>query len=560
MSINYEKITSIKKENVENRKAYLVCGGIGSLAAAAYLIRDGHVPGKNIYILEQSKVFGGSMDGIGTAENGYIVRGGRELEKHMECMWDLFASIPSLTNPNKTVLDEVHELNVKEPIKSNCRIVEDGVKGDFSSYGLNLDQITNLSKLVLTPDDLIGNKRIDEWFEVSFFETNFWCFWRTMFAFENWHSVLEVKRYMVRFMHLLPGMNKLEGILHTDYNQYDSMVLPLQKWLKEQCVNLETDCLVNDLDIDITDDKKTVTRIHYTNFGEKNEIIIEKDDLVFVTNGSMTQNSTYGTMTSPAIINRSMTERGCWTLWENIAKKYSDFGNPSVFASSIDKTKWLSFTATFKGSKFMDMVQKFTDNEPGTGGIISFKKSSWLLSVVSHKQPHFINQPEDVKVFWGYGLFPDNVGDFVKKKMSDCSGVELLTEVCYQFGFVEELDSILESVVNCIPCMMPYITSHFMPRSKGDRPDVVPKGSTNLAFLGQFTEIPGDCVFTVEYSIRSAMMAVYTLLHLDKQIIPVYEGQYDVRVLANASKTLLGGYTTQVKQLAGSLLKNSGLI
>jgi oleate hydratase len=254
-----------------------------------------------------------------------------------------------------------------------------------------------------------------------------------------------------------------------------------------------------------------------------------------------------------------MTERGCWTLWENIARKHTDFGKPSVFANNIDKTKWLSFTVTFKGSKFMDMVQKFTDNAPGTGGIISFKKSNWLLSVVSHKQPHFINQPENVTVFWGYGLFPDKVGDFVKKPMSDCSGIELLTEVCYQFGFEEELDAILASVINSIPCMMPYITSQFMPRSKGDRPDVVPKGSTNLAFLGQFTEIPGDCVFTVEYSIRSAMIAVYTLLDLEKKIIPVYEGQYDIRVLANAATTLLGGYTTSIKQLAGSLLKNSGL-
>ncbi|MBP2665360.1 MAG: oleate hydratase [Firmicutes bacterium] len=556
MSTNYEKINTLRKESVEQRKAYLVGGGIGSLAAAAYLIRDGHVPGKNIYILEKMKIFGGSMDGTGTAEEGYIVRGGRELEAHMECMWDLFATIPSLTNPNKTVLDEVHELNMQMPIKSICRIIEEGKKADFSSYGLNLDQITVLTKLVVSPDDLIGNKRIDEWFEASFFETNFWCFWRTMFAFENWHSVLEVKRYMVRFMHLLPGMNQLIGILHTEYNQYDSMILPLQKWLEAQNVNLEPDCQVNDLDIDINGDKISVTRIHYTKAGKRNEIDISKDDLVFVTNGSMTANSTYGTKSSPAVINRSMTDRDCWTLWEKIAKKHAGFGNPAIFANNIDQTKWLSFTATFRGSKFLDMVQKFTDNAPGTGGIVSFKKSNWLLSVVTHKQPHFINQPEDVKVVWGYGLFPDKVGDFVKKPMADCSGMELLSEVCYQFGFEAELDSILKSVINCIPCMMPYITSQFMPRSKGDRPDVVPVGSTNFAFLGQFTEIPGDCVFTVEYSIRSAMMAVYTLLDLDKEIIPVYAGQYDVRVLEKAAKALLGPYVTPIKQMAVGLLKN----
>jgi len=280
----------------------------------------------------------------------------------MECMWDLFATISSLTDPEKSVLDEVHELNEQLPIESNCRIVVDGHKDDFSSFGLDLDQMTTLSKLAITPDDLIGNKCIDEWFEAGFFETNFWCFWRTMFAFENWHSVLEVKRYMIRFMHLLPGMNRLIGILHTDFNQYESMILPLQKWLEGQSVHLESECEVTDLDIVINGDEKIATRIHYTKSGQKIEQAVSKEDLVFVTNGSMTENSTYGTMSTPAVINRNMTDRGSWTLWESIAKKHVDFGNPAVFANNIDQTKWLSFTATFKGSQFMELMQKFTGN------------------------------------------------------------------------------------------------------------------------------------------------------------------------------------------------------
>jgi oleate hydratase len=72
----------------------------------------------------------------------------------------------------------------------------------------------------------------------------------------------------------------------------------------------------------------------------------------------------------------------------------------------------------------------------------------------------------------------------------------------------------------------------------GDRPLVVPDGSTNFAFLGQFVEVPDDCVFTVEYSVRTAQMAVFSLLDIDKQATPVYEGSHDLQVLLGALKAV----------------------
>ena len=86
--------------------------------------------------------------------------------------------------------------------------------------------------------------------------------------------------------------------------------------------------------------------------------------------------------------------------------------------------------------------------------------------------------------------------------------------------------------------MMPFITSQFLPRSKGDRPQVIPEGSKNLAFVGQYCELPDDVVFTVEYSVRSAQTAVYSLLGLEKEPPPVYKGQYDPRVLLKAFMAL----------------------
>src|SRR5674536_184753 len=135
---NYQNINTLKPEGIENKKAYLVGGGIASLSAAAYLIRDGHMDGKNITILEQSPIIGGSMDGSGNAKDGYVVRGGREMEEHYECCWNLFSMIPSLSDPNRTVLGEFRELNMGDPNESTCRLLHNcGQKADFSSLGLN---------------------------------------------------------------------------------------------------------------------------------------------------------------------------------------------------------------------------------------------------------------------------------------------------------------------------------------------------------------------------------------------------------------------------------------
>ena len=89
-------------------------------------------------------------------------------------------------------------------------------------------------------------------------------------------------------------------------------------------------------------------------------------------------------------------------------------------------------------------------------------------------------------------------------------------------------------------CMMPYITSQFMPRAVKDRPKVIPDGCTNLALIGQYVELPGDVVFTVETSVRTAMMAAYGLLKLDRPVVPLYEAQYDIRIITMCLKKMLG--------------------
>jgi oleate hydratase len=521
-------------------KAYLVGGGIASLASAAYLIRDGGLKGANICILEETALLGGSLDGGGSPDHGYVIRGGRMFTyEAYTCTFDLLSFIPSLTDPAKTVSDEIHEFNDKHIPHSNARLVRGGKKVDVSNMGFSNQDRLDLIEIMAMSEASLGDKRIEDVFAPSFFTTNFWYMWVTTFAFQPWHSAVELKRYLHRFIQEFPRIHTLGGVRRTPYNQYDSIVLPVTTWLKAQGVRFQTGTAVTDFDFVYGPKGKDVERLHCLHEGKPELIAVGPDDLVFVTNGSMTTASSLGSMTRPAALHgKDGKTDGSWALWEKLAAKDAAFGRPSAFNGKIDESKWLSFTVTMRDPTFFELMEKFTGNVAGTGGLVTFTDSNRLMSVVLAAQPHFIGQPDNIKVFWGYGLFVDQMGNFVKKKMSDCTGEELMIELLGHLHFEAQRDLILKTS-NSIPCMMPYITSQFMPRVKGDRPPVKPPGTTNLAFIGQYCEIPDDVVFTVEYSVRAAQTAVIALLGLDKEVSPLYKAQYDLGVLLGAAKTLV---------------------
>ena len=500
------------------RKAYFVGGGIGSLAAAAFLIRDGAMPGNQISILEAGSVMGGSLDGAGDAERGYSMRGGRMLTTdNYECTWDLFKSIPSLTRPERSVFDETLEFNEKHVSKAMARLVDSRrAKVPVVSMGFSMHDRLELLKLANADESELGESCITDHLSPAFFETEFWFMWVTTFAFQPWHSAVEFKRYLHRFMLEFSRIETLAGVKRTVLNQYDSLVAPLQRWLENQGVRLVTDCTVTDLDHTTLEGKFQVIGLHCLLKGQSQTMSLENDDLVFVQNGSMTDASSLGSMTTaPAKLKKA--PNGSWTLWEKLAQGRPSFGNPAAFNSCVAQSDWASFTVTLKDTVFFEQMQRFSGNEAGTGGLVTFKDSNWLMSIVLAHQPHFANQPADVQVFWGYGLFPDRIGNFVAKAMADCTGEEVLRELCGHLRF--DLETVASA--NCIPCRMPYITSMFMPRAAGDRPLPVPAATKNFAFISQFVEIPHDTVFTVEFSVRAAQMAVYQLLHITKTIPPV---------------------------------------
>ncbi len=132
--------------------------------------------------------------------------------------------------------------------------------------------------------------------------------------------------------------------------------------------------------------------------------------------------------------------------------------------------------------------------------------------------------------------------------MTQCSGEKIMREFLYYCDLEDKIDEIMPHIT-AIPVVMPYITSQFMPRGLKDRPEVIPAGNKNLAFIGQFVELEGDVVFTVETSVRTAMIAVYRLLHLDRPITPLFQGQYDIRMVNAGMKMMLGKDKIEVSDL-----------
>ncbi len=487
-------------------------GGIGGLAAAAFMIRDGGMSDSNISIFESLPLSGGSLDAGGTSAGGYSMRGGRMLTTDSyECTWDLFKSIPSLDNKGMTVYDETIEFNRKHLSNSMARLVDKHrEKVPVGSMGFSMQDRLELLKLAESSEETLGVSRITDWLSPEFFETNFWYMWSTTFAFQPWHSAVEFKRYLHRFMLEFTRIETLAGVKRTIYNQYDSMVLPLQAWLSAKGVHFANDTTVTSFEHRIDDGKLQITGIHCADKPET--IVVAEGDFVFFENASMTDASSLGSMThAPATLTKA--ESHGWELWEKVSQGWPELGNPKAFNSSIAQSCLESFTVTLTDTVFFDKMAEFSGNEAGTGGLVTFKDSNWLMSIVLAHQPHFRNQPLGVQVFWGYSLFPDRIGNFVTKPMAECNGGEILQELCGHLRF----DANIVASANCIPCRMPYITSMFMPRLLTDRPLPVPKTSKNLAFISQFVEIKDDVVFTVEYSIRAAQIAVYELLKVDRQ-------------------------------------------
>jgi len=547
---NYEAFARpVKPEGVEHKSAYLVGTGLAALSAACFLVRDAQMPGEHIHIFEKDPIPGGACDGFKYDGVGYVMRGGREMDNHFECMWDLFRSIPSIETEDVSVLDEYYWLNKKDPNYSLCRATKNRGQDAHTEnkFGLSDEGQQEIMKLFFTPDEDLNDKKITDFFDEKVLDTNFWMYWRTMFAFNNEQSALEMKMYLKRFIHHVGGLPDFTALRFTRYNQYESMILPIVKYLEGHGVQFHYNTKVTNVQFEITGEKKQAKRIDLLADGKEDHIDLTENDYVFVTNGSNVENSSIGGQDKACEFIKDVQPGGSWDLWRKIAAQDPSFGHPDKFCSDPEKCNWMGVTVNTLDQKIIPYIKNITHRDPlsgkvVTGGIVTVEDSSWLLSWTINRQPQFRTQPKDQCLVWVYGLFTDRPGDYVKKQMRDCTGKEICEEWLYHLGVpTDQIEELAANSANTVPAMMPFVSSYFMPRSAGDRPKVVPDGSVNFAFLGQFAETPRDTVFTTEYSIRTGMEAVYTLMNVDRGVPEVWGSTYDIRDLLDATVKLRDG-------------------
>jgi oleate hydratase len=580
---NYEAFYRPRKpEGVDQKSAHLVGGGIASLAAAAFLIRDGQMDGSRITIYEARNIVGGALDGIKDPQEGYLFRGEREMEDHYECTWELFRSIPSLDVEDASVLDDFYRINKDHPNYSLRRTTHN--RGEaYPTDGqmlLSPQAQREVTKLFFTRNEDLYDKEFGEFVGEDFFRSNWWVYWQSMMAIAPWHGALEMKLYMNKFVHLFGGFADLSTIKWTRLNQYDSLILPLVTWLKQQGVTVEYDTRVTNVVFDITPERKVARRIEWLRGGERGGIDVTENDLVLITIGSPVESSSWGDHHTPANWDREIREGSIWAMWRNIAAQDPAFGRPDKFCTHTDKSSYESSCVVTLDDKIPAYIERISQRDPFafdgnivTGGLVTVRDSPWLLSWNVEREPHFRDQPRDQLMIHMYGAYSlDRPGAYVKKAMKDCTGEEIAQEWLYHMGVpLDEIGPLAANSVVSHPCMMPYITAYFLPRRAGDRPQVVPQDAVNFGFLGQFAESsPRDVIFTIEYSVRTAMEAVYTLLDIERGVPEPWGSQYDIRALLNSATVLRDGERVHLPALImewleqkselGDLLRDYGWI
>ena len=405
-----------KPKDVDKKSAYIIGTGLAGLAAAFYLVRDGQMKGEHIHLLEKLELAGGSCDGEKDVTKGFYMRGGREMDNHFEVMWDMFRDVPSIETPGVSVLDEYYWLNKHDPNYSLCRASINRGQDAHTDKKFKLDKESAmaLSTLFITPEKDLEGKKISDVLPDSFWSTNFWLYWQTMFAFQRWSSALEMKRYLCRYVHHIDGLPDFSALRFTKYNQYESMILPLVKYLESHGVKIEFGMDVKNVVIEDKGGKKIAKQIVYVKDGKEQSIDLIEDDLVFITNGCCTDTSCYGDQnTAPDL---SGIKNGCgesWDLWKNIAKqaKHGEYGNPDAFCNDVEATNWMSATVQTSDEEIIKHIINVCKRDPRegkvtTGGIVTVKDSTknWYLSWTINRQPQFKAQDKNSVLVWLYAL------------------------------------------------------------------------------------------------------------------------------------------------------------
>lgn len=528
-------------------KAVMIGAGLANMAAAVYLIQEAHWQGSQITFYGAD--LHGANDGGPTADftdeywnqahpmantTGYVARGGRMLNyrTYVDLM-DLLDRIPSVTESGMTAAEDTHDFDAHHRTFDKARLLQGG-KGiiDGGKLGLNNKDRVLLSKLVLMPDDeetKLDNVSIAAYFkdDPHIFQTNFWYMWETTFAFRVQSSAQELRRYMHQMIYEFTQIEHLVGVNRTRYNQFESIMLPLIKYLEGEGVTFLDNRIVTDWEFADSElqDEITVTGLHVKNLETDAEDLVPIDDetAVIFTNGSITDSATMGDYNTPAPENMDYGISSA--LWKKATERFYNLGTPDKFFNDRKSSEWVSFTLTTKNHLLLNEITRITTQVPGNA-LNSFLSTTPItplghkdvnMSIVVHHQPHFTTQKPNESVIWGYFLYPRRTGEFVHKQYIKMTGKEMAQELIGQLSKVDpgpnniktKEPEILDSIVNNIPVYMPYASALFNNRAKTDRPEVIPAHSTNLAFTGEFAEQPYQMIFTEQSAVRSGEIAAY---------------------------------------------------
>lgn len=558
-------------------KAVMIGAGIANMAAAVYLIQEGHWRGEDItfYALDLHGANDGAAASVAAEQywnknhpmentKGYVARGGRMLNyrTYVDLM-DLLDRIPSVTEPGMTAAEDTRDFDSKHRTFDKARLMQGG-KGIIDGHKLGLNNLDRmlLTRLIMLPDDKeeeLDNVSIAEYFkdDPHMFQTNFWYMWETTFAFRVESSAQELRRYMHQMIYEFTQIEHLVGVNRTRYNQFESIMLPLIKYLEGQGCKFVMNSRVEAFDFKETSmqDEITVTGLEIldTATNEKKHVTIDSDTAVFFTNGSITDSASLGDFNTPAPEN--MDYGAASSLWKQATQHFYNLGNPDKFFADRNASEWVSFTLTTKDHLLLNEITRITTQLPGnalnsflsTEPITPLGHEDVNMSIVVHHQPHFTTQKPNETVLWGYFLYPRRRGEFVDKQYIKMTGKEMLQELIGQLSKVdpgpvnikEKEAEIMDSVINCIPVYMPYASALFNNRAKSDRPEVIPTHSTNLAFTGEFVEQPYQMVFTEQSAVRSGEIAAYHFAGIpESQLVKTPRYDKDPRVLLRAAKRM----------------------
>ncbi|WP_183136158.1 oleate hydratase [Streptococcus salivarius] len=562
---------------MQKKKAIMIGAGLSNMAAAVYLIQEGKWSGDQItfYALDNY----GSNDGSPTQDvkddywnknhpmenqKGYIARGGRMLNyrTYVDLM-DLLDQVPSMTEPGLTAAEDTRQFDAAHPTYDKARLLTGG-QGivDGGKLGLNNKSRKLLTQLIMMPDsqeEKLDNITIADYFKdnTEFFESNFWFMWETTFAFRTRSSAQELRRYMHQMIYEFTQIEHLVGVNRTRYNQYESIMKPLINYLEKEGCHIVLNRRVVDWKFKDSkmQDEITVTGLHMVNTKtDENEFVpVDDDTAVIFTNGSITDSATLGDFNTPAAEN--MDYGAASSLWKKASDHFYNLGNPDKFFADRDASEWVSFTLTTKNHLFLNEIARITTQEPGnalnsfisTEPVTPLGQKDVTMSIVVHHQPHFTSQKPNETVLWGYFLYPRRHGEIIDKPYIEMTGKEMLQELIGQLSKLDpgpinisdKEEEIMDSVINCIPVYMPYASALFNNRAKSDRPKVIPKHSTNLAFTGEFVEQPYQMIFTENSAVRSGEIAAFHFAGIPmSRLVKTPRYDKDVKTLLRAAKKM----------------------